>query len=64
MRLRIRDGDVRFRAGATAEGAGLVEGNSFSLCVDDGFPILFIDAAEAEELVAEEESGGNSAEEE
>ena len=60
LRLRIRDGDERFRAGATVEGEGLVEGDFFSLCVDD----LFIDAAEAEELVEEEESGGIPVEEE
>ncbi len=60
LRLRIRDQDERFRAGATAEGEGLVEGNFFSLCVDD----LCIDASEAEELVEEEESGGIPVEEE
>ena len=60
LRLRIRDQDERFRARATAEGEGLVEGVFFSLCVDD----LFIDAAEAEELVEEEESGGIPVEEE
>ncbi len=64
LRLRMRDEDVRFRARATAEGEGLVEGESFSLCVDDGFPILLIDTAEAEELVEEEESGGEPVEEE
>ena len=55
LQLLIRDQDERFRAGATAEGEGLVEGDFFSLCVDN----LFIDAAEAKEL-EEEEFGGKS----
>ena len=56
LRLLIRDQDESFRAGATAEGEELVEGDFFSLCVND----LFIDAAEAKELEEEEEFGGNS----
>ena len=60
LQLRIRDGEERLQARAMAEGEGLVEGDFFSLCVND----LFIDAAEAEELVEEEESRGSLVEEE
>ncbi len=52
LRLSIGgENAARFKASATAQGEGIIDGAFYSLCVDD----LFIDADEAEELLFDED---------
>lgn len=50
LRLRIDDRQTEFRATAFVEGDGLIEGVFYSMWLADQGNVLFLDAAEAEEV--------------